>query len=55
MLLAALELHRHRPPDMAFFPGWSYHERHILGAGEQITVLVAPEVSIRLDTLLPPP
>jgi Uma2 family endonuclease len=49
-----LEVHRRCMPDAASFSGWRFQERQRLRDGDQAAPLVAPEVVIAVDTLLPP-
>jgi Uma2 family endonuclease len=49
-----LDVYRQCMPDATSFSGWRYRERERLLDGDQVSPLVAPEVVISVDTLLPP-
>jgi Uma2 family endonuclease len=49
-----LEVYRQCMPDAASFSGWRYEERQRLRGSDQVAPLVAPEVVIAVDALLPP-
>jgi Uma2 family endonuclease len=48
-----LDVYRQPVPDAASFSGWRYQERQRLGEGDQAAPLVAPEVAVAVDALLP--
>jgi Uma2 family endonuclease len=49
-----LEVYRQCVPDAASFSGWRYQERQRLHEGGHVTPLVAPEMVLIVDALLPP-
>ena len=49
-----LEVYPQPVPDVTSFSGWRYQERQRLQEGDQVALLVAPEVVIAVDALLPP-
>jgi Uma2 family endonuclease len=49
-----LEVYRQCMPDAASFSDWRYQERQRLREGDHVAPLVAPEVVIVVDALLPP-
>jgi Uma2 family endonuclease len=48
-----LAVYRQSVPDTTAFSGWRYQERQVLREGERVAPLVAPEVVITVDELLP--
>ncbi len=48
-----LEVYRQSMPDATSFSGWRYQERQRLREGDQVALLVAPDVVVAVDALLP--
>ena len=48
-----LELYRQPVPDTASFSGWRYQDRQVLLEGSHVSPLIAPDVEIVIDRMLP--